>query len=656
MKRRMRATSPLQPAAAFLLDLHTHARSIVLAVIMPIFFATGSAFAGSATWSTTPPNGNWNSAPNWSPMTVPKGPADIATFGSSSINHVSMSADTDVSEIVFNSVPHPTSFFIVPSPATTLTVSGVGITNNSGVTQQFRTNIDRSGNVGTIAFTNRATAGSKTVFNNTSIRDPFGTGTAGTTKFFDSSNAGTATFNNTAAMGFYPGATPVTYFFDTSSAGAATFNNNGGRVDDGQGGGMTVFDGKSTADTAIINNGFGSTDFRGKSTAGAATIISNRFGFTHFIDGSSAGSATIINNGGATDFLFGNFKVSTADHATIINNGGTGAGALGGETAFYFGATAGNATLIANGGTQGGGGGSIQLSLQSNGGTARVEVFGNGNLDLRYRFDSGVTIGSLEGTGFVFLGNRPDFLGVPDILTVGSNNLSTVFSGVIKDGGANQHTVGGSLSKIGTGTLVLSGANSYTGGTTVNQGVLQVDNTRGSGTGTGPVTVNGGGKLSGTGTIAGEVINNGVVGPGSSPGTLHLDGNYSQSTGGTLDIEIASLVSFDQLAISGTASLGGTLDVILDGYTGHAGDIFTILTSCGLIGNFGTFDLPTLDNGLFFTESRTANNVLLTVNGPANLPDQGSTSVLMAGALAALLSLQFLWLGRNEKPGARRIV
>src|SRR5205823_7868182 len=119
--------------------------------------------------------------------------------------------------------------------------------------------------------------------------------------------------------------------------------------------------------------------------------------------------------------------------------------------------------------------------------------------------------------------------------------------------------------------LVLAGTNRYTGGTTVNGGVLQVDNTTGSGTGSGPVTVNSGGKLSGSGTIAGNIIDSGVVAPGDSPGTLHVGGSYSQNSGGTLQIEIASLVSFDQLLVSGTATLGGTLDVTLDGYAGRAG-------------------------------------------------------------------------------------
>src|SRR5262249_16225657 len=95
-----------------------------------------------------------------------------------------------------------------------------------------------------------------------------------------------------------------------------------------------------------------------------------------------------------------------------------------------------------------------------------VEIFDNGGLDISGHAAPpapGVTIGSIEGNGNVFLGANN--------LTVGSNNLSTLFSGVIHDGGPSGGT-GGSLTKIGTGTLTLRGRNTYTGTTFVNDGTL----------------------------------------------------------------------------------------------------------------------------------------------------------------------------------------
>jgi autotransporter-associated beta strand protein len=126
-----------------------------------------------------------------------------------------------------------------------------------------------------------------------------------------------------------------------------------------------------------------------------------------------------------------------------------------------------------------------------------------------------VTIGSIEGDG----GNV--FLGANN-LTVGSNNLSTTFSGVIQDGGQNGGT-GGSLTKIGTGTLILSGANTYTGDSTVNRGVLQVDGSITSNT-----VVNRQGTLSGMGTSHGSLTNQGTVSPGSPTGTLTV-ANFTQA-------------------------------------------------------------------------------------------------------------------------------
>ena len=126
--------------------------------ICAVFADPEASPAASATWSTNPPSGDWNSASNWVPMTVPNGPSDNATFQTSNQTFVSLSADTEVNGIIFNSgASFP--FEIVNSTATTLTISGTGVSNSSGITQTFFIS-------GHIAFTNASRAGDFTSFTN----------------------------------------------------------------------------------------------------------------------------------------------------------------------------------------------------------------------------------------------------------------------------------------------------------------------------------------------------------------------------------------------------------------------------------------------------------------------------------------------------------
>src|SRR5712691_5112123 len=98
---------------------------------------TISARAGSATWKLNPQNNNWNTAGNWTPGTVPNGPADTATFAVSNNPAVSVMTTTEVEGIVFN--PGASAFSITSSSnmqgTASLTISGTGVTNNSGVAQ-----------------------------------------------------------------------------------------------------------------------------------------------------------------------------------------------------------------------------------------------------------------------------------------------------------------------------------------------------------------------------------------------------------------------------------------------------------------------------------------------------------------------------------------
>ena len=136
-------------------------------LLIPLFLlsqVTG-AFAGSATWNLNPTNGDWSIAANWTPPTVPNGPADTATFGLSSGTSilVGFGGSIEVNAIVFNA---GASAFTISFGNTSFnnlyTISGVGITNNSAITQNFV--VADFGDDAALTFKNSATAEDQTVF------------------------------------------------------------------------------------------------------------------------------------------------------------------------------------------------------------------------------------------------------------------------------------------------------------------------------------------------------------------------------------------------------------------------------------------------------------------------------------------------------------
>ena len=79
-------------------------------------------------------------------------------------------------------------------------------------------------------------------------------------------------------------------------------------------------------------------------------------------------------------------------------------------------------------------------------------------------------------------------------------------------------------------------------------------------------TVGAGGSLTGSGTVTADVVNDGLVVTGDLSAALAIDGSYTQTAAGVLDIAIGGttpVIQYDQLNISGPATLDGTLDISL---------------------------------------------------------------------------------------------
>jgi T5SS/PEP-CTERM-associated repeat protein len=121
------------------------------------------------------------------------------------------------------------------------------------------------------------------------------------------------------------------------------------------------------------------------------------------------------------------------------------------------------------------------------------------------------------------------------------------------------------------------------------------------------------GELLGDGTIDATVENNGgLVSPGSSTGTLHIDGDYTAIGNTKLLIELAS-AGYDQLQVTLTATLSGTLEVVLaDEFVPTAGQSYAILTAAMRSGIFSTELLPTAEN-LVFDVVYNPGSVVVTV-------------------------------------------
>jgi autotransporter-associated beta strand protein len=385
------------------------------------------------------------------------------------------------------------------------------------------------------------------------------------------------------------------------------------------------FSGNASGDGATIDvEDLGEVAFGDDATAGQSylnifpqSLAGVSAGVAVFTGNSNAGTA-IVSALGANAAGFAAATVIFQDNASAATGsfyagGGLGKNRAGGQIIFQDNASAAQSVLLANAGGNGGHAGNIYFNGNSSGGTAFLFLLGNSALDISGHNSPGMSLGALEGDGRIYIGANN--------LTVGETLFSRTFTGSIRDGGAAGGT-GGSLTKVGTGQLTLSGASSYRGGTIIASGLLTVNNTEGSATGSGPVQVqpssvlNGSGVMSGAVTVSGTAHRLGILEPGGTETVGQLTtGNRLAFRGGAYNCTLdRDTVTSDTVSARGVKIRNGTLALTAVGSLQlPLGAVFTVLNNMSATPIAGTF--TSLPEGSVIQLSNPPNNLLVSYLG-----------------------------------------
>ncbi len=176
-------------------------------------------------------------------------------------------------------------------------------------------------------------------------------------------------------------------------------------------------------------------------------------------------------------------------------------------------------------------------------------------------------------------------------------------------GGGSPVTNAGNMTVESGGTLAVStDYDQSAGSTTLEFGSLDGGNVN--------IT---GGSLVGVGTVNGDVWSAATVIPGGTgaAGVLVINGTYAQNASGSLDVDLGGTVAgsqYDQLVVSGSATLAGTLNVgLIDGFEPVLGDAFQVMTFASSAGVFTDYNGMVVGNQLILSPIFNPGNLTLSV-------------------------------------------
>ncbi len=315
-------------------------------------------------------------------------------------------------------------------------------------------------------------------------------------------------------------------------------------------------------------NGMGTLTVQGSLTHSSGTLTVNP---ALVVDG------TFILNGGTFDLNAGLTVGSSFNWSgtSTIDGGGVGTITIGSGAVMSV--TGAGAHVLSN----------VTLDILS-GGTVNHNTTTGNELDLR--------LGAVVNNSGIY-----DFVSAQQVDNTGGaatfNNLA---------GGVLRMSAGS-----GTSTLVSSISFNNTGGTVeiLAGGALSL--------GGNALLLDSASTLTGGGTFGGNVTSDGTIRPGDSPGTLTINGNLTLNSNSVIEFEVLSFAGgapvagtdFDQLQISGTASLDGSINLVgLSPYDPMAADNFDFITFASASGNFGGPTNPNVTAPFGVTALTTAIN------------------------------------------------
>jgi hypothetical protein len=469
--------------------------------------------------------------------------------------------------------------------------------------------------------------------------------------------------NGPIVLGGNPSTLNINSSFDVTGASAPITGNSSSVVNIGPAGTVTVDPGASHETDIFVpvnNEGTVTTQtgtlalFDGSTGTNSGGYITNASATLELEDSAPFNSPSITGAGTFLDFgpvttvgttdTFAPANVKLGDGGTLTVNGSHSI-----------------ANLLASGGGIRNGPGTLTIT-----GSLTIPAIGS------VAFDGGTTTVagsaspvSFDTTGGMTLSGATLNLDVPATwttspLALGSSSTLNINSTFLDSGTQTMGFSSDSLLHVGlSGSLTVDpgsgksfvaetqiqndGTTTIASGTTTSPGFTQSDGTTTVASGAeldGPVTVTDG-TLDGNGTLGGPASNTGgTVAPGSSPGTLTINGDYAQGPGGTLAEQITGTTpgtQFDRLLVGGALSLGGTLAIDSTGFTPASTDTFKIISgAASRSGTFATLTGATV-NGATYSAQYDTDGVTLLASGPPPPPNH-TLSVTFAGTGAGLVS------------------